>query len=169
VWDDKAPDAHVVVADGDKASDGIELNENAFVGPGLEGAKQGLFALEAADLFNILCIPPYDITGNVAPDLIGKAADYCQRRRAMLLVDSPTEWHSPADAVAGIDTIVNTIGSNNSKNAAIFFPRLKQPNPLHNNQIEEFVPCGAIAGIFARTDTQRGVWKAPAGLESSLV
>ena len=32
-----------------------------------------------------------------------------------------------------------------------------------------FVPSGAIAGIMARTDTQRGVWKAPAGLDATLV
>jgi hypothetical protein len=35
--------------------------------------------------------------------------------------------------------------------------------------MEEFAPCGAVAGVFARTDTQRGVWKAPAGLDASLV
>ena len=50
----------------------------------------------------------------------------------------------------------------------VFFPRLQQPNPLHENQIEEFAPCGAVAGIFARTDTQRGVWKAPAGMDATL-
>jgi hypothetical protein len=35
--------------------------------------------------------------------------------------------------------------------------------------MEDFVPCGAVAGIFARTDTNRGVWKAPAGLDATLV
>jgi phage tail sheath protein FI len=30
------------------------------------------------------------------------------------------------------------------------------------------VPCGIVAGVMARTDTQRGVWKAPAGLDASL-
>jgi phage tail sheath protein FI len=35
--------------------------------------------------------------------------------------------------------------------------------------MEDFVPCGAVAGVFARTDTQRGVWKAPAGLDAALV
>jgi len=35
--------------------------------------------------------------------------------------------------------------------------------------MEEFAPCGAVAGVFARTDTQRGVWKAPAGLDATLV
>jgi phage tail sheath protein FI len=41
-------------------------------------------------------------------------------------------------------------------------------DPLQENRLEEFVPCGVMAGIFARTDSQRGVWKAPAGLDASL-
>jgi len=56
-----------------------------------------------------------------------------------------------------------------SANAAIFFPRLCEVDPLLNNRIGQFVPCGALAGIFARTDGQRGVWKAPAGLDASFV
>jgi phage tail sheath protein FI len=34
--------------------------------------------------------------------------------------------------------------------------------------METFVPCGAAAGVFARTDAQRGVWKAPAGIDATL-
>ena len=55
-----------------------------------------------------------------------------------------------------------------SKNAAVFFPRLRQPNPLQDNQVETFAAAGAVAGVMARTDAQRGVWKAPAGLEATL-
>jgi phage tail sheath protein FI len=40
---------------------------------------------------------------------------------------------------------------------------------LCENQIEVFAPCGAVAGVMARTDAQRGVWKAPAGQEASLI
>ena len=36
-------------------------------------------------------------------------------------------------------------------------------------RLENFAPCGAVAGMFARTDAQRGVWKAPAGLDATLV
>jgi phage tail sheath protein FI len=53
-------------------------------------------------------------------------------------------------------------------NAAVFFPRLRQPNPLRNDQMEDFAACGAVAGIYARTDGQRGVWKAAAGYEARL-
>jgi phage tail sheath protein FI len=43
-----------------------------------------------------------------------------------------------------------------------------QPNPHLDGQLDEFAPCGAIAGIIARTDATRGVWKAPAGLDATL-
>ena len=86
----------------------------------------------------------------------------------MLLVDPPKSWTEKSIAkkqFLGPDEKIGT----RSRNAALFFPRLKQPNPLRDNQMEDFVPCGAVAGIFARTDTQRGVWKAPAGLDATLV
>jgi uncharacterized protein len=145
-------------------SDGKALNAASFTGPGKEDAKQGLYALRKADLFNILCIPPYLNTDDVDASLIAEAGAYCERRRAMLLVDPPSTWLDKDSAKNGVINI-----GTNSKNAALFFPRLKQPNPLKDNQIEDYVPCGAVAGIFARTDTARGVWKAPAGLESTLV
>jgi hypothetical protein len=55
-----------------------------------------------------------------------------------------------------------------AKNAALFFPRLLQPDVADNFTVKSFVPCGAVAGVFARTDAQRGVWKAPAGIDASL-
>jgi len=32
----------------------------------------------------------------------------------------------------------------------------------------QLAPCGAIAGIFARADRNRGVWKGPANLDAVL-
>ena len=55
-----------------------------------------------------------------------------------------------------------------NKNAVVYFPRLLANDPLENNNQREFVPCGAIAGIFARTDSVLGVWKSPAGIEATL-
>lgn len=149
-----------------KGSDGSELTKaDNFTPPNGQTNKKGLYALEDADLFNLLCIPPYLVaTGNIDPSLVAEAAAYCEKRRAMLLVDAPAEWNDTASAKAGVGNV-----GTNSKNAALFFPRLTQPNPLHDNQLENFVPCGAVAGVFARTDTTRGVWKAPAGLDATLV
>lgn len=61
---------------------------------------------------------------------------------------------------AGMSTGVGTT----SKNVALFFPRLKR-----GNQMDNFAPCGVVAGVFARTDPQRGVWKASSGLDATLV
>jgi phage tail sheath protein FI len=130
-----------------------------FIGPGKEGSKSGLYSLEKTDLFNILCIAPYLATNDVDASLVTAAATYCEKRRAMLLVDAPSGWNDKDKAKQGIAAVGTT-----SKNSALFFPRLKQPNPLRDNQVEEFAPCGAVAGVCARTDTARGVWKAPAGL-----
>lgn len=144
-------------------SDGLPLTIENFT-ENAEANKTGLYALEQADLFNILCIPPYLPDGNVDTALISEAAAYCEKRRTMLLVDPPRTWTSKESARSGVDNV-----GTRSKNAALFFPRLKQPNPLRNGLMEDFVPCGAVAGIFARTDTNRGVWKAPAGLDATLV
>ena len=151
-----------VPSDG-QASDGQVLVGADYLGS--EANKQGIYALEKADLFNLLCIPPYSPEQDVETSVRAAAATYCEKRRAMLLVDAPSGWTDKDKAKAGIEAGVGTT----SKNAAIFFPRLKQPNPQRDNQTEEFVPCGAVAGVFARTDTQRGVWKAPAGQDATLV
>lgn len=164
VWADNNTATNTKVADTDEASDGGNLEANDFTGSGKEDKKEGLYALKKADLFNILCIPPYLSSGDVDSSLISIAASYCEQRRAMFLIDPPASWTDKDAAKSGVANI-----GTNSKNAALFFPRLKQPNPERDNQIEDFVPCGAVAGIFARTDTQRGIWKAPAGLEATLV
>jgi len=159
IWDDDNASSKVAAP----AVDGDALQQDDFTGAGKEGAKKGLYALQKADLFNILCIPPYK-EGDVDADLVGKAAKYCEDRRAMLLVDPPSTWDDKDDAKAGIAAV-----GTNSKNAALFFPRLRRPNPSRGGVVEDYAPCGAVAGVFARTDTQRGVWKAPAGLDATLV
>jgi phage tail sheath protein FI len=159
------PSAVATSATAISGADGTTLTSAQFTtGPLMEAGKTGVFALAKADLFNILCIPPYKTDGNVDPVVVNDAAVYCEKQRAFLIVDPPNSWIDKTAA----KTNVSTVGTK-SKNAALFFPRLREANPLHDNQLEDFAPCGAIAGIFARTDSQRGVWKAPAGLDATLV
>jgi uncharacterized protein len=152
----------VKILDDDKGTDCEVLDQNDFTGTGLEAEKKGLFTLLKSDIFNLLCIPPYKDDGSIDPELLNDAAGFCQKHRAFLIIDSP-----PNSNKTSIKTWVDRLTRSNY--AAVFFPRLKKPNPLHGNQLEEFASCGAIAGIFASTDAQRGVWKAPAGLDASLV
>lgn len=153
----------VTVQDAGKASDGEELNFEDFT-TGTKANKEGLYALDNADLFNLLCIPPHSVEGDIEGSLITAAATYAEDRRAFFIIDAPSTWHNKENARDAMQT--GTLGT--SKNAAAFFPRLRKPDPLRGNQLRDFVPCGAVAGVIARTDSARGFWKAPAGLDASL-
>jgi phage tail sheath protein FI len=125
--------------------------------------KDGMFALEKADLFNLLCIPPLDRDTDIAAGTRDAAGKYCSDRRALFIVDPPTAWNDITTAEAGVSAFMAR-----SKNAAAFFPRINMQDPLKENRLVTFAPCGAVAGIMARTDSTRGVWKAPAGQEATI-
>lgn len=153
-------------------NDGDDLTSTNFLPTNGEQPRKGLYSLLKTDLFNLLCIPPYtDKTDNQTVQeihgVLSAAAKLCQKQRAFLLVDAPSTENKTSDAAR--DAIKKfKDGLERTNYAAIFFPRLMMPNPLRENQMEEFAACGAMAGIFARTDAQRGVWKAPAGTEATL-
>lgn len=153
---------------------GKATDSQPLLGPDFNGSpanKTGLFALDKTDLFNLLCIPPDTRDGDTLVTVYQRAMDYCNSRRAMLIVDSPTAWSAnPDTATAAAIAGLPALGLNGpaARNVALFFPRIKKSDPMHDGQIDTFVPCGAIAGIFARTDSTRGVWKAPAGLDATV-
>lgn len=158
------------VAFNEDGDNGNDITDNQIGIEPLRGARKGLFALDKADLFNLLCIPPLTREEDVDPDTLGAAVKYCQDKRALLIVDPPSKWNTIQEAVAGINNLRASLGGEAiARNAAVFFPRLKMADPLQENRTQEFAPCGAIAGIFSRTDASRGVWKAPAGTEAGLL
>lgn len=163
----------VVTLPADGGSDGVALTEADISDASLEAPKQGLYALLDADLFNLLCIPPHKLSSAINPlasdleaTLIDTAAAFCAAHRAFLIIDPPY-GSTLADLATASPTFQEGLTTTN--HAALYFPNLLRPNPLHDNQLEEFAPCGAVAGIMARTDSDRGVWKAPAGLDARLV
>jgi phage tail sheath protein FI len=96
------------------------------------------------------------------------AAAFAYRRRAILIVDPPRTWERPADitpaAVAALITPGETL-----VNATLYFPRIQAPDPLRENALGTFAASGAIAGVYARTDEQEGVWSSPAGTDKNLI
>lgn len=150
-------------------SDGSDLTGAEYTGS--QANKTGIFALDKADLFNLLCIPPMTRGGDTPNGVYQAAMTYCADRRAMLLVDPPVAWSAnketaAATARAGLSALGLTGVA--ARNAALYFPQLVSADPLRDNQLDSFAPSGAVAGIFARTDVQRGVWKAPAGLDAAI-
>ena len=169
--DGAAPTDATVAAVGTATDDGSDIADGQITGD--RDQRTGLYALEDADLFNLLCIPPLTRSTDLAEGTWATAAGYCQERRAMLIVDAPSAWTATAStAIATAETGVNslraTVGNATAINAMAYFPRLRMPDPLSENRLADFAPCGAVAGIIARTDVQRGVWKAPAGLAASF-
>ena len=160
-------------------TDGEVLTFNEIRGSAT-APKTGLHAFDSADIINLLCVPPYtvlDAAGSPLPQIQGgevlngdveglvrtAALDYAKNRRAMYIVDPPSRWTSKDDPD------LDALGLALDANAAIYFPRIMSPDSLQQGRLTTFAPCGAVAGLIARTDSQRGVWKAPAGIEATLV
>ncbi len=152
-------------------ADGMPPNSTDLIGS--LAAKTGIFALEDVDLFNLLCIPRTAITRGTnhplndaqAGAVITVAEQYCETRRAFFLVDTPLGFTKPT-------SIKNWLAANNSlrdKNAALYYPRVLVPDPENSFRLRSLGASGTIAGLCARIDTTRGVWKAPAGTEANLV
>jgi len=152
-------------------TDGTNLGDNDYIAS--QANKTGVYALEQADLFNLLCIPADTRGGDTSQFVYQNALSYCVSRRAMLIVDSPSAWSGNGGQALlsnprnELSNTLNLTGTD-ARNATVFFPRVRQVDPLRDGQLDTFVPCGIIAGVMARTDTQRGVWKAPAGLDAGL-
>lgn len=134
---------------------------------GSENDKTGLYALDtiAPFIFNLLCIPvSAELSESSMSRVVQNATSYCQKKRAFFLVDIPsdTKTHNKM-----IQWMTDNDGLR-SDHAAVYFPRLQIPDPKNENRPREVGPSGTLAGVFARTDAQRGVWKAPAGTEAGL-
>jgi phage tail sheath protein FI len=116
--------------------------------------------------FNLLVLTPVNPSGDVAPATLAAAAEFAQKHRAVLLVDSPAAWANVDTAVNQRDAFFTPFGAARD-NAALYFPRLTLSD-TDGNPIENVGASGAVAGLYAATDTSRGVWKAPAGIAAQL-
>jgi phage tail sheath protein FI len=77
-------------------------------------------------------------------------------------MDPPASWTSPQVATSNVATF--RIGAVKDY-SAVYFPRLT----INEGGLNVTVgAAGAVAGIYARTDANRGVWKAPAGTEADF-
>ncbi len=132
---------------------------------GQQAAKTGLYALEDVDLFNILCIPEATTLAAAAMrTLYSEAISYVEDRRSMLIIDIPANVNDLGD----MQTWLSENNGLRHPNTAVYFPRTNVADPLNENRPRSVPTCGAAAGLWARTDTNRGVWKAPAGTEATL-
>ncbi len=166
VWDQDKSSTGVVSAD--QAADSAALDDAAYLGDPV--AKTGIYALKKTDLFNLLCIPPDLRDGNTSATVYQNAMAFCVDQRALLIVDAPAEWSSAGAITQSNHAALTALGLNGNaaRNAALYFPRVIETDPKRQGQLDTFVACGIVAGVMARTDVSRGVWKAPAGIDAAL-
>jgi hypothetical protein len=134
---------------------------------GSETDHTGFYALDLVDLFNLMVIPKDSEMSE--PDhrsLWAPASAYCKAHRAFLIIDAPESWSSSYTQVVDPGTGINKLRVGAVKDhSAVFYPRLR----IQQNGLTRTVGAGgAIAGLMARTDSSRGVWKAPAGTDADL-
>jgi phage tail sheath protein FI len=131
--------------------------------------RTGFYALDGVDLFNLMVLPgDRDISETNYLKLIGPASNYCQAHRAFLIIDAPDSWannhllNTDASKVNIFRGLVDV-----KENAAVFYPKIYYTDRT-TGLTKKIGPSGMIAGVMARTDSTRGVWKAPAGLDANL-
>ena len=127
---------------------------------GTRSKFEGIYALDKVDLVNLICLP-----GVVDPSILSFVDAYCKERRSFMIVDAP-EGLIPNDMYTEITG--THYGSLKTDHGAIYYPRPKLPDQLDNGNLRTFPPCGIIAGLYARIDGNRGVWKSAAGTEATL-
>jgi Bacteriophage tail sheath protein len=144
-------------------SDGVLPGAGEIIGNDL--LKTGIYALRDVDIFNILCIPlAAEIGGTAMDQIIAKALALCQERRVFFIVDIPP-------TINEVQEVKDWLEDHNAirdRNTALYFPRLKIPDPLDDFRLRSVGASGTMAGLYARIDTTRGVWKAPAGTEATM-
>jgi phage tail sheath protein FI len=121
-------------------------------------------SLDNVAIFNLLLVP--GVSDNV---VLSAALSFAERKRAFAIVDPPeqaTAVPDPKSNLPGIETVGPAMPE--SQNGALYFPYLMTTD-LVSGLVMAVAPSGYVAGVYATTDSVRGVWKAPAGIATTLL
>jgi len=147
--------------------DGPPVGDTDYIGAA--DLKTGLHALDDVTDVNFVAVP-----GIASPGVVSQAVGYCGiRRDCVFIADSPgkTTKDSPiTDPPHVADFLSNKITTKTSY-GAFYYPWLLVSDPVGagKNPTRYVPPSGFVAGMYARIDNTRGVWKAPAGTEANVI
>jgi uncharacterized protein len=156
-----------VFSPAEDGSDGDAPDFAAYIGDPVQ--HTGFHALDTVDLFNLMILPRDEgVTPAHRLDILGPASIYCRTRRAFLIIEAPDNWtgNTGLPQVVQNTALIEDVRARVVKDhSAVFYPKVR----LNDAGIVRTAGSGgAIAGLMARTDASRGVWKAPAGTEADL-
>jgi phage tail sheath protein FI len=158
---DRKPAVGLVTLAGAEAPEPAEVGQGTFVGDPAD--RTGFAGLEAVDEVTMLAIPDLmaaldrgdvdlETVNGIQKEMIG----HCERMGdRVAIIDPPPNMNATEVA-----TWVANSGYD-SKYAALYYPWLKILNPA-TGQPTFVPPSGHVAGVWGRTDSTRGVHKAPA-------
>lgn len=139
--------------------------------PGLDDYTDFFAKLKKVRDVNIVLLPGQymasDGTGNTVIDAAISHSEAMGSR--MVLVDPPPGVElTDASGVSDLSLPTSTY-------SALYYPWVKVANPFYDRDTNPnatttltIAPSSFAAGIWARTDGTRGVWKAPAGVEATV-
>jgi len=140
-----------------------EITPDAIVGNA--AARSGVAGFELADDVTMVCVP--DLMALYQAGKISREGAKAVQLAMLSHCTNMKDRFAIIDCLPGMnpqevkDWRVNEAGYD-SKYGALYYPWIKVTNPLGNGEGMFIPPCGHMAGIYARSDTQRGVHKAPA-------
>lgn len=124
---------------------------------GVSSGQTGLYAFDSIDEVNILAIP-----GIVTEAVQQAMLNYCENRKDLFcILDSNGD--SATDRPQDILEYVRDVGAFNSSYGCIYDYWVRISDPV-TAAAKIVPPSGMLAGMYARTDFNRGVFKAPAGI-----
>jgi phage tail sheath protein FI len=149
----------VIVRVADPASPDVPVLAGTAAFSTLLAVPAGLAGLDEVP-FELLSAP-----GETRTEVLAQLQAYCVNRRAFLIAD--------AAADATVDSLAEgapaALSASGGANAALYWPWVIASDPLASGAGRTYPPSGFVAGVYARTDAQRGLWKAPAGIEATLI
>ena len=122
-----------------------------------EDFKASLQLFDSVDEVNLICVP-----GQVSEAMVKNILSYAENRgNVFAIVDGAKS--------ADVDAIVTFRKKLSCKNGALYYPWIKVSDPLSKTgKLRDCPPCGHVMGVYARTIQERGIWKAPAGVEAVI-
>lgn len=137
-----------------------------------KGAYDDIFAaFEKVRDISILCLPGQTWDTTAEQSIIDAAVAHAEKMRSRMVIIDP-----PEGVELKTEKAVNDLGFKPKTYSVVYYPWAKVANPFYNAESNPGVPStllvapsGFAAGMWAKIDGRRGVWKAPAGVETSLL
>ena len=137
-------------------SDGNAPSSTDYAGEADEtNGSTGFAALENIEDIAIVMAPAAAQDASVHQAVVNEMLIHCQKMRYRIgIVDS--------EEGMALSEIRNFRSQFNSDRLALYYPWVQLPDPAGTPQVINVPPAGFVAGVYARTDVERGVHKAPA-------